>query len=305
MSRYERDFPGYSAELLLNMRQQPEGGDVLSPCNAKQAPTQRDLMVLVHGFNNNRCEAQQAYFWFRRRQRDLMDPQYGARLEGMLGDAFWPGDANFAGPLDLVDFLIYPATISKAKQTAAQLSAYLRGRSDVFNVYFVGHSMGCRVILETIALLKADPNFHARIRKVCLLAAAVRTSAVFPDGDLAEAFLAADQVEVLHSTSDMVLALGFPIGQTLAADGFFPSAIGRHGDVPRNPGKVSVKPVDGAGHSDYWGWNPTKESAAAADLISQFLGIGTISRELPTNCIATRSGPERRDLKCRDQECPC
>lgn len=295
MARYEKDFPGYAAILELNVRQHPEGGGVRVPCSAdwvnKMARTQRELMVLVHGFNNNRAEAQEAYLGFRSRQKGLIDQQYGTTLEDLLCDAFWPGDANFAGPLDTVDFLVYPTTINKAQQTAVELSAYLAGRSDVLNLHFVGHSMGCRVILETIALLKANPNFRAAIRKVCLLAAAVPTSAVFPDGALADAFRAAEQVEVLHSTADLVLALAFPIGQTLAGDGFFPSAIGRRGDVPRNPGQIRTHPVDGAGHSDYWGWCSTAESAEAAKLISQFLSIGAISRELPQASIAKRPDP--------------
>lgn len=303
MARYEKDFPLYSAELQLNLRQHPEGGDVQAPCRVdwvnQQARTQRDLMVLVHGFNNHRAEAQEAYFGFRRRQKNLIEPQHGSTLEAMLGDAFWPGDANFAGPLDMVDFAVYPATIEKAGKTAGALSAYILGRSDVFNLYFVGHSMGCRVILETIALLKADQRFHARIRKVSLLAAAVQTAAVLPDGALAGAFLAAEQVQVLHSTADMVLALAFPAGETLAGDGFFPSAIGRHGDVPRNPGQVEVKSVDGAGHGDYWGWRPTAESGVSGRLISEFLRIGTISQELSQRTIAERPGAERRGIDSR------
>jgi pimeloyl-ACP methyl ester carboxylesterase len=295
VARYEKDFPGYAATLELNVRQQPEGGAVRAPCHADwknhQARTQRELMVLVHGFNNHRAEAQEAYLGFRSRQKGLIDAQHRARFDDILGDAFWPGDANFAGPLDTVDFLVYPATLQKARQTAVQLSAYLRGRSDVLDLYFVGHSMGCRVILETIALLIASPDFRARIRKVCLLAAAVPTSAVFPDGALAEAFRAAEQVEVLHSTADLVLALAFPLGQTAAGDGFFPSAIGRRGDVPRNPGQIGTHLVEGAGHSDYWGWRSTNESAEAAQLISQFLSIGTLSREQPQTSIARRPEP--------------
>lgn len=299
MSRYVKDHPGYRAGLELDMRQHPEGGQVQAPCQSnwahRQPRRQTDLIVLVHGFNNNRCEAQEAYVGFRGRQRGLLARQDGQRLEDMLGDAFWPGDADFAGPLDMVDFLVYPATIQTARETAAVLRDYLLTRNDVLNLHLVGHSMGCRVILETIRLLlEADPGIQARLRKVCLMAAAVPTLAAFPGGALEAAFRAADQVLVLHSSADTVLHFAFPPGQTLAGDGFFPTAIGRHGDVPAHPGHVDVKPVEGAKHSDYWGWTATNPSGFAARFVAEFLGIAGMPRELPASGVAEWHGPESR-----------
>ncbi|GLS94100.1 alpha/beta hydrolase [Piscinibacter gummiphilus] len=303
MSRYEGDFDGYAAGLRLDMRRDPEGGPVV-PCTAEwqngQPRSQHDLVVLIHGFNNNRCEAQQAYSGFRELQKGLLDLESGERFEAMLADAFWPGDANYAGPLDLVDFLVYPATIAGAKRTADALSAYLLRRTDVLNLCFVGHSMGCRVVLETIMRLKADPKFQTPIRKVCLLAAAVPTFTVFPGGTLESAFTAAEQVAVLHSKDDIVLSGAFPLGQTLAGDGFFPTAIGRHGDVPCSPGRVMSQPVEGAGHSDYWGWRSTVASAKAAGFISGFLDIMSSARVLQeialpqSTGVCSRMAPERR-----------
>jgi pimeloyl-ACP methyl ester carboxylesterase len=303
MSRYKGDFDGYAAGLRLDMRRDPEGGSVV-PCRAlwqnDQPRSQHDLVVLIHGFNNNRYEAQQAYSGFRDLQKGLLDQEAGERLEAMLADAFWPGDANYAGPLDLVDFLVYPATIADAKRTADSLSAYLLQRTDVLNLSFVGHSMGCRVVLETIARLMAAPKFQTPIRKVCLLAAAVPTFALFPGGALERAFMAAEQLEVLHSRDDVVLSVAFPLGQTLAGEGFFPSAIGRYGDVPHCPGRVVTQPVEGAGHSDYWGWRSSVASAKAAGLISSFLDIASAARMLRESTlpqpdeISRRRSPERR-----------
>jgi pimeloyl-ACP methyl ester carboxylesterase len=302
MARYEGDFKGYAPALELDMRRDPEGGPVV-PCKARwrgaQPRSQKDLIVLVHGFNNNRHQAQEAYSGFRELQKGLLDPASGARFEDMLGDAFWPGDANYAGPLDLVDFLVYPATIDRAKRTAVVLSEHLRQRLDVLNLYFVGHSMGCRVVLETIARLRADPTFQIPIRKVCLLAAAVPTFAVFPGGSLERAFVAADQVQVLHSKDDIVLSGAFPTGQTLAGDGFFPTAIGRHGEVPCSPGRVTVQSVEGAGHSDYWGWTSSMPSAKAAGFIGRFLGVAAMGRVLPEVVLPSRGAPRERDREER------
>ena len=129
MARFEGNNPDYAAGLVLNMREVDEGGPVLSPCSADwragQSRRQTELLVLVHGFNNHRREAQDAYLGFRALQKQRLDAAYTSGFEDMLGDGFWPGDANFTGPLDLVDFLVYPATVARAKQTAVVLAGYL------------------------------------------------------------------------------------------------------------------------------------------------------------------------------------
>lgn len=302
MSRYKGDFAGYAPGLVLNMRDGPEGGPVVA-CVGKwkneQTRWQNELLVLVHGFNNNQYEAQQAYAGFRDLQKELVSRSTAARLEELLGDAFWPGDANWAGPLDWLDFLVYPATIAGAKATAERLCAYLLRRSDVLELSFVGHSMGCRVVLETIARLKADASFQIPIKKVCLMAAAVPTFAVCPGGALEPAFSAAEDVKVLHSRDDIVLSYAFPAGQTLAGDGFLPQAVGLHGHVPRS-GRVSVQSVDGAGHSDYWGWQNSMASAKAASYVSKFLNLEASERVIaaataaPPVVAPTRSEPAAR-----------
>jgi pimeloyl-ACP methyl ester carboxylesterase len=297
MSRYKGEFAGYAPGLTLSMREAPEGGPVVA-CVGKwgneQTRSQNELLVLVHGFNNNQYEAQQAYSGFRDLQKELVNRGTGARLEDLLGDAFWPGDANWAGPLDWLDFLVYPATIAGAKDTADRLCAYLLQRRDLLELSFVGHSMGCRVVLETIARLKSDASFQIPIKKVCLMAAAVPTFAVCPGGTLEPAFSAAEEVKVLHSRDDNVLSYAFPAGQTLAGDGFLPQAVGLHGNVPRS-GRVSVQSVDGAGHSDYWGWKNSMASAKAASFIGNFLNLETSERVIPAASAAPPVAAANRD----------
>lgn len=296
MARYERDHPGYRAGLQLNLRERPEGGAVRSPCEPRWTPAQArpqpELLVLVHGFNNHRAEAQEAYAAFRMRQRPPEAAAAG-RFEALLADVFWPGDADYAGASDLLDFLVYPATIPTARQVAVELCNYLRSRTDVLQLSFVGHSMGCRVVLETIRLLRAAGH-AVPIRRLCLMAAAVRTTAVLPGGELEPALRAADQVLVLHSAADLVLSVAFPLGQTLAGDGFMPEAVGLHGAVARTPGRVDARPVEGAAHGDYWGRTPTAASAQAAAALQGFLGIGEAGRELPTRALAQRPAPPAR-----------
>jgi pimeloyl-ACP methyl ester carboxylesterase len=283
MSRDTGEFPGYAPKLRLCMRVKPEGGDVRIPCDAQWQGfsqfIQTDLLVLVHGFNNNRTETGKAYSAFRRRQEASIASDDQVHLEAMLGDAFWPGDADWPGPVDRVDFMVYPEAIKKCIQTAAALGDYLLQRTDVRNLFFVGHSLGCRVILEAIKYMIGKSG-EKTVQKVCLMAAAVPTYMVCKGGDLYEALLTQEHVRILYSPDDPVLAVAAPLGETLGGDHVLPSAVGRYGDVPMTPGKIDRELVLGAGHSDYWGVKTDDASDISTERLSQFLGIGVGFRSL-------------------------
>lgn len=283
MSRDTGEFPSYAPKLKLWMRTEPEGGDIRNPCDAQWQDfrqfVQTDLLVLVHGFNNNRTETEEEYSAFRRRQEASLASDDMVRLESFLGDAFWPGDADWPGPVDKVDFLVYPVAIKKSIATAAVLGDYLLQRSDVRNLFFVGHSMGCRVILEAIKYMTGKPG-EKKVQKVCLMAAAVPTYMVCKGGELYDALLKPEHVRILYSPDDPVLAVAFPLGETLGGDNVLPSAIGRYGDIPMTPGKIDREVVVGAGHSDYWGVKTDDASDISTDRLSRFLGIGVGFRTL-------------------------
>lgn len=283
MSRDAGEFPGYAPKLKLWLRTQPEGGDVGKPCDAQwqgfRQSIQTDLLVLVHGFNNTRTEAEEDYSAFRRRQEATLASGDMMRLEAMLGDAFWPGDADWPGPVDKVDFLVYPVAIKKSIETAAALGDYLLQRTDVRNLLFVGHSLGCRVILETIKYMIGKPG-EKKVQKVCLMAAAVPTYMVCKGGELYDALLKPEHVRVLYSPDDPVLAVAAPLGETLAGDHVLPSAVGRYGDIPMTPGKMDREWISGAGHSDYWGVKSDDASDLSSQRLSQFLGVGVGFRSL-------------------------
>jgi pimeloyl-ACP methyl ester carboxylesterase len=85
-------------------------------------------------------------------------------------------------------------------------------------VDFIGHSLGCRVILETLNILRDKARF--RVRHICLMAPAVPSEMLEPDGiyyDLLQS-LSTDgtQVRVLRSMHDEVLHFAFPAGQAMA-----------------------------------------------------------------------------------------
>jgi hypothetical protein len=303
VARYDgKPTPGYQPTLELSLRKDKEGGDLsdrVTPTWQALALRQNELLVLVHGFNNHQGEAEQAYLAFRRKQRSRIESESRQdAFEDRLGDLFWPGDANWPGVIDKVDFLVYPKAVTVAGQAGPLLMNYLMTRTDdVLVVHFLAHSLGCRLVLETIRALSSAGG--PKIGKVCLMAAAVPTFKVCPaGGELFDALSAPEHLLVLFSPADNVLHWTFPPGQTLARgdEGFFPVAVGRHGDIPLHPGVVDREEISGADHGDYWGKNPGKPSDQSADTIANFFQFdGLTARSLssrplpPYQSLPTRS----------------
>lgn len=308
MSRFGQPLAqsDYSPLLVLSVREHDEGGGVLSQVFVAGSTAnfpRAELLILVHGFNNHQEEAQEAYRWFRRGQESRLAADDKRRLEDLLADSFWPGDANWIGPLDKLDFLVYPVAVGHALTTAQRFAAYLADRTDAHVLHFIGHSLGCRVVLETIRELRGLEG-GSRIGKVCLMAAAVPTSMVMHGGELADAMSTPTHLRVLYSADDLVLEFAFPPGQAISGsgEGFFPTAIGRYGDVPLSPGHIEREHIAGAGHGDYWGahaeetppnGNASRQSVAS---LNGFFGIGPAFRNLVArpNVVARPDLPKRQ-----------
>ncbi|WP_342618408.1 alpha/beta hydrolase [Rhodoferax sp. GW822-FHT02A01] len=304
MAKFKGHAPGYFSRVILSlsMRLEFEGGGLRDPglphWKNELTISQPDLVVLVHGFNNNQEEAEVAYLGFRDRQAELLQTN-SQRFEDTLTDVFWPGDADW-GFLDRLDALCYPKAVGVAKTSAPILADYLMSRTDVLNLYFIGHSMGCRVVLETIEILRSRGH-QTPIRKVCLMAAAVPTHEICPGGQLSKAFEVPERLRVLFSPADLVLQYAFPLGESAGGDGLLPVAVGRYGDVPMSPGKIDRDWIPSAGHSDYWGWNNSKESKIAAQEIADFLSFGAQPNSLRSRPVApARPEAPKRNLALRD-----
>jgi pimeloyl-ACP methyl ester carboxylesterase len=305
MAKFQHHTPGYFSRvaLSLSLRLAFEGGGLRNPGQPqwKQqglALSQPDLVVLVHGFNNNQQEAEVAYLGFRDRQAELLQTN-AQRFEDTLTDVFWPGDADW-GLFDFFDFLSYPNAIGAAKASAPVLADYLMSRTDVLNLYFVGHSMGCRVVLETIEILRSRGH-PTPIRKVCLMAAAVPTHEICAGARLSKALETPEHLRVLFSPADAVLQDAFPLGETAGGDGLLPVAVGRYGDVPVSPGKLDRDWIPNAGHSDYWGWNNSDASKLAAQEVANFLRYDGQPNALRNRPVApARPEPPQRELASRD-----
>jgi len=307
MSRDKGDRPaGYAPRLRLSLREQSEGGPLGATVKAEwldQNPIrQNEVLVLVHGFNNHQGEAEFAYQAFRDRQEPELEQSRRGAFEDGLGDFFWPGDAKGRGPIDWFDALVYPSAVGTAKVAGPRLRDYLLSRTgDVLVVHFIAHSLGCRLTLETIAALQAAGA--PKVGKVCLMAAAVPTFKVCPGGPLFAALNAPEFLRVLFSPADTVLHWTFPPGQTLAQtlyggdEGFFPTAVGRHGDIPLHPGVVDRQEVPGAHHSDYWGKEQNVPTALAAKALAEFFRFdGAAQRPLPARVLCSPATLPAREI---------
>lgn len=292
MARFKGYPKDYAPALRYWLREQPEGGALPAPGTLlcyPQVLARRECLVLIHGYNNHAGEAAAAYIGFRHRECGWFDDLTPEKLENAIGDAHWPGDSAWAGPLDWLDFAFYPFAVGVAKNAGPQLADLLHRLPNLERVHFIAHSLGCRVALETIARLRADG--YPAMGRVCLMAAAVPCEMVESGGRF-EALLrslAVDGVEVrvLHSTEDRVLRFAFPPGQTAAGEPTV-RALGLNGppvDMPGRGANVSELRIDGATHGDYWGHSTTVASEEATRDAGIFLRLGDHPREFKARSV--------------------
>lgn len=287
MARLNARPKDYEPQLELSLRREKEGGKLRDPAAmsaVRGAELRRECLVLVHGFNNNDGEAAHAYVGFRKTQDELFADISGDMLEKRLADVFWPGDGDF-GVADLADAAVYPWVLDTATDAGRVLAEALRQKMPQLHaVDFIGHSLGCRVVLSAIGhLLDAG---RPLVRRVCLMAAAVPCEAVEPGGafhaTLTRLQAAGGRVHVLHSKDDRVLRFAFPPGQLVGGE---PSirALGRVGPPPAMPGwaaNVTEAQIAGADHSHYWGHIWSAAVPGAAKQAGVFLKIGSLAREI-------------------------
>lgn len=300
----------YRPLLQFYLRKKAEGGSILSPADIRASAdelTRRECLVLVHGFNNTDSEASEAYLGFRSREKEIFSPPDAQTYERLFGDAFWPGDADWWSFFDKADFLIYPAAVHTAVRAATDLADALWRMPNLETVDFIGHSLGSRVVLETLLLLRT--RAIPRVRRLVLMAAAVPLEMLEPGGRFYDLLIAlhgeGTTIDVLHSRADTVLHYAFPPGQSLAG-GHEGSAraLGRFGPSPLMPGyraNIAEREIGGAAHGDYWGHSKTASSRVATEEAGRFLKLGEIARELGTE---RGLGTPRHEWETRDVGTP-
>jgi pimeloyl-ACP methyl ester carboxylesterase len=227
------------------------------------------LTILVHGYNNSQVAINEAW-------RDLASTLAASRIP--LDDLvafYWPGDQWSS---TVASALAYPLQIPVAKGAAERLSAYLltASASRPLTISFIAHSLGCLVVLETIATLAASKSRPLTVDGVLLMAAAVPQGLCKRDlGPYGQAWpLGADQ-RVLFSTSDTVLGRVFHMGQRAAEfvgltqapkmNSFaYRSAVGRDGGPQRRWSHLQSLSAEGYKHGDYWTKGESREEIMIA-----------------------------------------
>jgi hypothetical protein len=190
--------------FVLDLRSDPRGGAVvparLTSGTLDELQQCRSVVFMVHGFNVDRADG------------TVELTALGARLPAMGAGAtvavLWPGD-SIVGPLS------YPFETSKADDSAVELATYIGENLPQHPaISFIGHSLGCRVVMETVRQLWMK---GIAVSQVCVMAAAIDNDSL---GAAVEYFNAAEfaaRVGVLWSPSDQVLEFAYPLGNLLSA----------------------------------------------------------------------------------------
>lgn len=234
-----------------------------------------NLVLLVHGYNNTEEDAENSYQTFIDHLLGSFDEQHLG--PDSIAKFHWPGNVStlFGSTVG------YPFDINNARGAAALLAVYL---TDIpvptLRVTLVGHSMGCRLILEALNNIRSTaPN----ISIVGLMAAASPVDLVRRGARLFWTGNPPRKMLKYFSEQDVVLLAAFPLGQWVAyqlqiESDNYPEAIGRHG----NPDEFGSRLKTSNGHSEYW---PDRSIAAG---IAQQINP-TLPRSIATAALATRS----------------
>jgi hypothetical protein len=224
---------------------------------------------LVHGFNVNRDFG---YTGFGAVSQEMT---YG---EGALPVAGFPrARANLAvAGIDLLvpvlwagDWYLpvnYPFLLPDIRRTGAYFAdLFLSGAARPARVSFMTHSMGARVVLETVqqTLSGAAARQRPPVFETCLFTAPAVSDEVLDDSNYADAVAAVERFVVVSSRADTVLSGAFPWGNAVEQalwprDPGADDALGRYG--PRlKPGSAALGKTEwyeiplnvGQNHGDY------------------------------------------------------
>ena len=201
----------------------------------------RNLVLVTHGFNVDQQDGLSSISgWSKACQFPA-----SALFVGVL----WPGDSAFFPVLD------YPVEGREAMRSAHLLGRYLNANADgAASISFVSHSLGARVVLETISRLKRD-----RVRRLVLMAGAIEDDCL--SNEYKETAKRVDQIHVIASRSDWVLEFAFPIGNPVGeiimhGHPYFRTALGRAGPANGIPAELrgdccQIPDHLGYGHGNY------------------------------------------------------
>ena len=186
-----------------------------------QAIRGRDILFAVHGYNVNQKDGiKDLGFWM-----DALDIGNAIPI-GIL----WPGDCI------LPIFLDYVVEGSEAIKSGDLLAAFLnKSFTAVASLSFASHSLGARVVLQTIQGLNPST---LTVRCTILMAGAIDDNCLTAEYQTAASRIQA--LSLLTSRRDDVLSMAYPLGNPLqgiidTGHPYRKAALGREGPDPPNP----------------------------------------------------------------------
>jgi hypothetical protein len=255
----------------LTVRIEAQGGAVADRVYAlipRPAPVRR-LMIFVHGYNNSMNTADKSFTNFHSNlcQEFGIGVRKGSSPIPDVAYFFWPGDDPVWRPVTA-----YARSINNARRAAELLVDFLQqlGARPALDLYLIGHSMGCRLILEMFSRVETPAGFPT-VRLAALMAGAVPTDLVAAGQAYRRSVRRLSiSIAAFHSTWDLVLHDAFRGGQFAARisgieDRYYGRAIGYYG-VPLRFARHRQEMIR-YGHSNYW------PSRSVASEVGKLMGL--------------------------------
>jgi esterase/lipase superfamily enzyme len=288
-----RDAP---KTFRLSVRIKPDSGGQVRPAvediDNLLGSGFRHVLILVHGFNNSAQDARDSY----KKQKQLLEAEL--KRSRIAPDAIaefqWPGDEEVFGP----NALGYATDIERARDSAQRLATFLarlaalRDGAQPVKVTLVGHSLGCRLIVEALSAIPAASLPSLEV--VSLMAAALPVDLVTNGQRLFPTHRLPRRLLKFFSEADTVLQHAFPLGQRWASirgiePAFYAEAVGRFGN-PREFATGFHRRSNK--HGDYWG------DAGAALILLETIDP-TLRQLLAGAPLAERSLPRASEIAAR------
>ena len=215
--------------IFVRSDAQPTPSRTLEP-DLLKAVQGRDVLLGTHGFHVTRSNGiDYLNHW---------NEWLNLGPNGIFVGVLWPGDSRW------VPFIDYPVEGDEAITSGHLLAEYLTAKfAGANSLSFCSHSLGARVILETIQ----DYSGSLAMNSVTIMAGAIDDTCL--NGEYQKAAGRVGRISVLASDCDDVLKLAFPAGNFLSGiitrqDPYWHGALGRYGPNPGDlPAKLWKSPI--------------------------------------------------------------
>jgi hypothetical protein len=202
----------------------------------------KHVCFMVHGFNVDRDHGYVGLGVMAQALAGLGPLDLAARGVDVVIPTLWAGDSYL--PVN------YPFLLPDVRATAANFASFIwSAATQMSRVSFVSHSLGARVVLETIRQTVAGRNRYPTPQFVnAILTAAAVSDDILDSPDYADAVDALRAIVVVSARSDEVLSDDFGLGNAVeqalwADDAGADDALGRFGPKLKPGSRALAKTV--------------------------------------------------------------